>query len=149
MCGINGILYRTSSEATRPSGYFHDIIDRMNKAILHRGPDGEGNVIQFPLCLGHRCPSIIDLSEHGSQPMFTADRSAAIVFNWKYTTMSRLPKISRPKDTHSPLNLTPKSSFMPTRNMEPIASNGSMACGLLRSTTSRRSCCSPRVTGLR
>jgi asparagine synthase (glutamine-hydrolysing) len=81
MCGINGILFRTSSEARKPNSYFHDIIDRMNTAVRHRGPDGEGSVIQYPLCLGHRRLSILDLSDHGAQPMFTADRTAVIVFN--------------------------------------------------------------------
>lgn len=53
----------------------------MTDAILHRGPDDEGSYCEGPVAIGHRRLSIIDLSESGRNPIWTADRSMAIVFN--------------------------------------------------------------------
>ena len=52
----------------------------MMKAILHRGPDGEGSYTDDSVALGHRRLSIIDL-EGGKQPMYNEDGSMVIVFN--------------------------------------------------------------------
>ena len=52
----------------------------MMKAILHRGPDGEGSFTDDSVALGHRRLSIIDL-EGGKQPMYNEDGSMVIVFN--------------------------------------------------------------------
>jgi asparagine synthase (glutamine-hydrolysing) len=73
MCGISIAIQNKpilSSES----------FELMNRAIAHRGPDGEGvryfNIEgeqsvdgRWKLALGHRRLSIIDLSENGSQPM--------------------------------------------------------------------------------
>ncbi len=53
--------------------------------ISHRGPDGDG-MKEFKagvhqLNLAHRRLSIVDTSENGSQPMFSADGNSCIVFN--------------------------------------------------------------------
>ncbi len=65
MCGISGFIdyqKRTS----------RDILEKMNRTIEHRGPDGEGyalfNADAAAIGLGHRRLSIIDLSEGGRQP---------------------------------------------------------------------------------
>ena len=81
MCGINGILYFNNKFKDEGTSFFESKISVMNKEIAHRGPDGEGMFINFPVCLGHRRLSIIDLSEDASQPMFSHDRSVVIVFN--------------------------------------------------------------------
>lgn len=81
MCGINGIIYFNSEFAEMDNSYFENKISIMNKEIAHRGPDGEGVFIQFPVCLGHRRLSIIDLSAEASQPMFSNDKSIVIVYN--------------------------------------------------------------------
>lgn len=53
----------------------------MARALEHRGPDDEGLYCNGPIGLGHRRLAIIDLSSNGRQPMWTTDRSKAIVFN--------------------------------------------------------------------
>ncbi len=81
MCGINGILYFRGAESERPDEFHFSNIRKMNRTIAHRGPDGEGIFIDYPVCLGHRRLSIIDLSDAGNQPMFNEDRSLALVYN--------------------------------------------------------------------
>lgn len=70
MCGINGFNFNNRT-----------LIEKMNKKIQHRGPDGEGFYLDDNISLGHRRLSIIDLSENGKQPMFNEDKSLCIVFN--------------------------------------------------------------------
>lgn len=74
MCGIAGEL---SFDAPVDRG----ILQRMTDALIHRGPDDEGIYCEGRIGLGHRRLSIIDLSTSGHQPMWTKDRSLAIVFN--------------------------------------------------------------------
>jgi asparagine synthase (glutamine-hydrolysing) len=52
----------------------------MTDAIRHRGPDGEGTLIEPGIALGHRRLAIIDPAG-GHQPMYNEDLSIAIVFN--------------------------------------------------------------------
>jgi len=75
MCGIAGFV------APRPSGD-REILERMTRALAHRGPDAEGYLIapEVGLHLGHRRLAIVDLSG-GAQPMSTADGEFTIVFN--------------------------------------------------------------------
>lgn len=75
MCGIAGIFeLRTTREPAR------ELLEAMNQAQFHRGPD-EGEVhTEAGLGLAHRRLSIIDLAS-GQQPMFSADGSLCIVFN--------------------------------------------------------------------
>ncbi len=75
MCGIAGILYYDG----RPAEL--EIIRRMTDAMVHRGPDGEGYHCDGSAALGHRRLAIIDLSEHGKQPLFSADGRYSITYN--------------------------------------------------------------------
>ena len=77
MCGLNGII-ALADHARRD---LSPSIEAMNRAIAHRGPDGEGRFVEGPVALGHRRLSIIDLSDAGSQPMFSADGDLVLVFN--------------------------------------------------------------------
>lgn len=53
----------------------------MAATLAHRGPDADG-FYDSPFCsLGHRRLSIIDLSEHGRQPMANEDGSVQLSFN--------------------------------------------------------------------
>lgn len=52
----------------------------MNQLILHRGPDAVGFDVENGVALGHTRLSILDLSESGTQPMFSPFESR-IVFN--------------------------------------------------------------------
>lgn len=53
----------------------------MADTIRHRGPDQEGVYCTEGISLGHRRLSIIDLSDHGRQPMTNEDGSIRLVFN--------------------------------------------------------------------
>jgi asparagine synthase (glutamine-hydrolysing) len=72
MCGICGILGR---DGVDPS-----LVERMNDAIVHRGPD-HGAVASHGRCvLGYRRLSIIDLVT-GDQPLANEDGEIVAVFN--------------------------------------------------------------------
>jgi asparagine synthase (glutamine-hydrolysing) len=76
MCGICGVV-ALSPEARLPG---REILERMNAALRHRGPDDEGYLVEPGVLLGHRRLSIIDLSG-GHQPISNEDGSRAILFN--------------------------------------------------------------------
>ncbi len=65
MCGISGFV-----DYNKTSNQF--ILEKMNRMLAHRGPDGEGygmyETEKAIIGLGHRRLSIIDLTEGGSQP---------------------------------------------------------------------------------
>ena len=68
MCGIAGIISNNNSLITS------DRIKKMTNALVHRGPDAEGNWLNSTTALGNRRLSIIDLSSAGNQPMHYLDR---------------------------------------------------------------------------
>ena len=72
MCGIVGFSDKRENK--------QEILNNMMKAIIHRGPDGEGSFVDEKIALGHRRLSIIDL-EGGKQPMYNEDGSLVVVFN--------------------------------------------------------------------
>jgi asparagine synthase (glutamine-hydrolysing) len=75
MCGITGIM-DTVGLRHLPRA----VLQRMNNAQVHRGPD-EGSLYLEPgVGLGHRRLSIIDLAT-GQQPLFNEDGSVVVVFN--------------------------------------------------------------------
>lgn len=53
----------------------------MNRAIAHRGPDGEGYFQSNGISLAHRRLAILDLSDRAAQPMTSKDKRWTIVFN--------------------------------------------------------------------
>lgn len=76
MCGICGIVdYSSKSKEQR-----HEIVTRMNNAILHRGPDGEGRYTDDQASLAMRRLSIIDL-EGGHQPIWNEDKQKLVFMN--------------------------------------------------------------------
>mgnify|MGYP000133981880 FL=1 len=74
MCGICGIYSATGQPVE------HGLLRRMNTALAHRGPDGEGYFTDGPVGLAMRRLAIIDL-QTGDQPIFNEDRSVAVVLN--------------------------------------------------------------------
>ncbi len=78
MCGINGLLSTTGAPLSEAAG----VVEQMNQALCHRGPDDAGvwHDARRRLYLGHRRLSILDLSSAGHQPMLS-ERGPAIVFN--------------------------------------------------------------------
>lgn len=75
MCGIVGIISLQGPKAIEGA-----VVDRMARAIFHRGPDEEGFFARPGLTLGNRRLSIVGLAD-GRQPLFNEDRSVAAVFN--------------------------------------------------------------------
>ncbi len=78
MCGIYGCL--SIKEKIEP-----EILRAMGDALRHRGPDGEGEIIQKSremwIALGHKRLSIIDLSSAAKQPMSNEDETIWITYN--------------------------------------------------------------------
>lgn len=77
MCGIAGIYsFKGDAESLRQR------LCVMNRAMIHRGPDEEGLHIEPEMRSGIavRRLSIVD-PEHGSQPLYTEDKSVAVVCN--------------------------------------------------------------------
>ncbi|MBN8889185.1 MAG: asparagine synthase (glutamine-hydrolyzing) [Rhodospirillales bacterium 70-18] len=73
MCGIAGVMMR---DGTAPDPA---VLDRLQAAIAHRGPDGHGRLVRGPVALVHNRLAIIDLVT-GDQPLF-APSGAALVAN--------------------------------------------------------------------
>ena len=74
MCGIAGIVRSDGARVDR------ELLERMNEAIRHRGPDDDGFYFSDGVGLAMRRLSIIDLKS-GQQPIHNHDRTAWIVFN--------------------------------------------------------------------
>lgn len=86
MCGIAGFASPQPAPARA-------LLERMSRALAHRGPDGDGMALwdergracsgDEPACAGlaHRRLSIIDLSAAGRQPMANEDGTLWITFN--------------------------------------------------------------------
>jgi len=74
MCGITGIVRSDGAQIDR------ELLERMNEAIRHRGPDEDGYYFGAGVGLAMRRLAIIDL-KGGQQPIHNQDRTAWIVFN--------------------------------------------------------------------
>lgn len=76
MCGISGVV--TFKEAGIPES----VIQKINQALKHRGPDDEGyfHDRDGKVALGHTRLSVIDLGS-GHQPIFNEDGRIAVIFN--------------------------------------------------------------------
>lgn len=74
MCGIAGMVRTDGAPVDR------HLLERMNKAIYHRGPDDDGFYFSDGVGLAMRRLAIIDLAT-GQQPIHSRDRTKWIVFN--------------------------------------------------------------------
>jgi asparagine synthase (glutamine-hydrolysing) len=74
MCGITGLLQMDG----RPVD--ERLLSAMTEVLAHRGPDGQGILVNGPAGFGHRRLAIIDLVT-GDQPMSSADGSLSLIFN--------------------------------------------------------------------
>jgi asparagine synthase (glutamine-hydrolysing) len=75
MCGICGHLHTDPDRAVDRS-----LLERMNNAIRHRGPDSAGLYVSGNVGLAMRRLAIIDLAG-GDQPMTNEDGTIQLVFN--------------------------------------------------------------------
>jgi asparagine synthase (glutamine-hydrolysing) len=69
MCGIVGF-----------SGSDPELMERMLRSIVHRGPDGQGIDAGPHFSIGMRRLAIIDVAT-GDQPLYSDDRNLALVYN--------------------------------------------------------------------
>ncbi len=81
MCGIAGRFNSSDSFEA-----LHEVGKRLIEKINHRGPDGHGVVVRpcpdgRKVLLAHTRLSVIDLSNHASQPMQSREGENWIVFN--------------------------------------------------------------------
>jgi asparagine synthase (glutamine-hydrolysing) len=74
MCGICGVV------RSDPAPVEQDLLKKMNDALVHRGPDGEGYYLTPGVGLAMRRLAIIDLNT-GDQPIPNEDETIWIVFN--------------------------------------------------------------------
>jgi asparagine synthase (glutamine-hydrolysing) len=86
MCGFTGIINLDKGPLPPQA-----VLQKMNRAISHRGPDDEGYYFGEYVALGHRRLSIIDLAG-GHQPLFNEDSSLVIVFNGEIYNFPELRK---------------------------------------------------------
>ena len=78
MCGITG--WANLDARTRPPEGADELLRSMCDRMTHRGPDSEGYLVDDGVALGMRRLAIIDLLT-GEQPVFSEDRSIAVVLN--------------------------------------------------------------------
>jgi asparagine synthase (glutamine-hydrolysing) len=75
MCGIAGVWNLRSDRVVET-----EVIRRMTRTLVHRGPDDEGWWVDGPVGLGMRRLAVIDPAS-GQQPMRNEDGSVVLVFN--------------------------------------------------------------------
>ncbi len=71
MCGIAGVIMRGGG-APDPA-----VLDRLLKALAHRGPDGHGSLVRGDTALLHTRLAIVDLVT-GDQPLFAPSGTALV-----------------------------------------------------------------------
>lgn len=85
MCGITGYVNASGDAVERT------VLERMNAAIAHRGPDDDGFYVHDNVGLAMRRLSIIDVAG-GHQPIYNADKTKWLVFNgeiYNYQTLRK------------------------------------------------------------
>ncbi|WBY00707.1 asparagine synthase (glutamine-hydrolyzing) [Ramlibacter tataouinensis] len=75
MCGIAGLL-KLDGSTVDPMA-----VDRMGRALAHRGPDGEGRYVEGPIGFAHRRLAIIDLTPAAAQPFSDPSGRFTVVYN--------------------------------------------------------------------
>lgn len=103
MCGLAGLFSHHLS-----SDQLHHELKKMGDSIQHRGPDAQGiwKDNQTPFGFVHQRLSIIDLSEHGNQPMLSKSTRYVIayngeIYNFKALKEELLQNYSIPFSGHS------------------------------------------------
>lgn len=85
MCGIFGASFQNKPIS-------HDLFSESLELIHHRGPDSTGKFFDDAsfIAFGHKRLSIIDLTDHGSQPMSSIDKKYQIIFNGEIYNFSEI-----------------------------------------------------------
>jgi asparagine synthase (glutamine-hydrolysing) len=92
MCGIAG-LFRTEG-ALGSGAPLAPALNKMNRVMAHRGPDGDGIWVSDDQRIGlaHRRLAIVDLSPDAAQPMSSADGSIQLTYNGEIYNHLKLRK---------------------------------------------------------
>ncbi|HEY0901290.1 MAG TPA: asparagine synthase (glutamine-hydrolyzing) [Micavibrio sp.] len=77
MCGFTGIFKPSGALGSQDQA----ILQVMNKALSHRGPDSFAQWTDAHVGLAHRRLSILDLSADGAQPMHSHDGRYVMIYN--------------------------------------------------------------------
>lgn len=85
MCGIVGFVNAGGRAASR------EVLEAMNKCIVHRGPDEDGFFAAENVALAMRRLAIIDLAG-GQQPIYNSEKTAVIVFNGEIYNFQELKR---------------------------------------------------------
>ena len=75
MCGI--VVIRDTVGRSVPQ----ELVARMTRTLVHRGPDDDGIIVENGVGLGARRLAILDLTMAAHQPMESPDGQVALVFN--------------------------------------------------------------------
>jgi asparagine synthase (glutamine-hydrolysing) len=89
MCGILGQIVNKSIDR-----------NKFQKSLLlmdHRGPDDNGVYFNNNLAFGHTRLSILDLSNHGHQPMISENGNYVLVFNGEIYNFEEIKKVLEKK----------------------------------------------------
>src|SRR5262249_50579445 len=84
MCGIAGLV----------GDFVPGLVERMNAAQAHRGPDGDG-IFERPelqVALGHVRLAVLDLSDFAAQPMLSPDGRYVLVYNGEIYNFAELQR---------------------------------------------------------
>jgi len=84
MCGILGQISRSKID----TGEFQNKL----MSLSHRGPDDHGLFTDGHVALGHTRLSILDLSNHGHQPMLSDDGNYVLVYNGEVYNFEEIKK---------------------------------------------------------
>lgn len=77
MCGIAGIIDHVSLDLDQVAHRLRDVLNVQR----HRGPDSSGILLDTKVALAHNRLSIQDLTDAGSQPMWSQSRKSVIAYN--------------------------------------------------------------------
>ncbi|MBV9752713.1 MAG: asparagine synthase (glutamine-hydrolyzing) [Hyphomicrobiales bacterium] len=90
MCGIVGILLFPNGADPRRLAP----VETMAEALRHRGPDSGSAWMdrEAGIALGHRRLAIVDLSEAGRQPMFSASERLVMTYNGEIYNFAEIRK---------------------------------------------------------
>jgi asparagine synthase (glutamine-hydrolysing) len=88
MCGIAGFLTR---EPFGPDALLATV-EAMSATLRHRGPDDSGSWVDEAagVAFGHRRLAVVDLSEHGHQPMHSTNGRYVLNYNGEIYNFSEL-----------------------------------------------------------
>ena len=84
MCGITGLIDLNNSPVSS------HVVKGMTDALIHRGPDDEGQWVEKNVGIGHRRLSILDLSQAGRQPMISANDRFVLSYNGEVYNFKQL-----------------------------------------------------------